>query len=78
MTRASVEQRVAALESELERLKQAVQADPRPWWQQIYGMFKDDPAYEEAMKLGRAYRESLRPKAKTATNKRRKKTNGRP
>jgi hypothetical protein len=32
-----------------------------PWWERIYGTFANSPEYEEAMRLGRAYRESLRP-----------------
>ena len=76
MSQVSIEKRVAAIESELARLKGVVEHDPRPWWQQIYGMFKEDPAFDEAMQLGRAYRESLRPKARTGPGKGRKKANG--
>jgi hypothetical protein len=53
-----LELRVAALEAEMERLK----AQNQPWWEKISGTFDDDPIYDEAMALGRAYRESLRPK----------------
>ena len=35
-----------------------------PWWKQIRGSFANDPAFLEAMRLGRQYRESLRPKAR--------------
>ncbi len=59
------EDRVVALEAELMRLKQnppsVVTADEAPWWETIRGSFKNDPAYREAMRLGREYRESLRP-----------------
>jgi hypothetical protein len=61
-----IEQRVAALEAEVTLLKQkleAVNKPATPWWQAIYGTFADDPLYEEAMRSGREYRESLRPKA---------------
>ncbi len=57
----SLEQRVAALEVEVARLKQerAVPTKPqKPWWEQIRGIFKNDPAYEEAMRLGREWREA--------------------
>lgn len=33
--------------------KQAV-----PWWEKITGTFKDDPEYDEAMRLGAEYRRS--------------------
>ena len=66
MAVAQIEQRVAALEAEVTRLKQKLEAVTKPtvpWWQEIYGTFANDPLYEEAMRLGRDYRESLRPKA---------------
>ena len=61
-----IEQRVAALEAEVTLLKEKIEAVTKPatpWWQEIYGTFADDPLYEEAMRSGREYRESLRPKA---------------
>jgi len=66
MATSSVEQRLKALEDEVAALKQKVNGgkDDRPWWQQIWGAFHGDPAFLEAMKLGREYRESLRPKSK--------------
>jgi hypothetical protein len=60
----SLEERVEALEAEVARLKQeraSVTTPARPWWEEIRGTFKDDPIYAEAMRLGREYRESLRP-----------------
>lgn len=60
-----IEDRVAALEAEVTRLKQQIEAVTKPaspWWQEIYGTFAGDPLYEEAMQAGREYRESLRPK----------------
>ena len=35
--------------------------DERPWWEQIGGTFQNDPVFEEVVRLGREYRESLRP-----------------
>jgi hypothetical protein len=43
--------------------------DANPWWEQITGTFEDDPVYDEAMKRGRQYRESLRPNASTRGKK---------
>jgi hypothetical protein len=62
---ASMEQRMKALEEEVARLKAML--DQRttstvPWTKQIAGTFADDPLYDEAMRLGREYRESTRPK----------------
>jgi hypothetical protein len=36
-------------------------SDQTPWWEEILGSFANDPVYDEAMQLGRQYRESLRP-----------------
>ncbi|MEK6409931.1 MAG: hypothetical protein AABN34_23660 [Acidobacteriota bacterium] len=66
MAEPGIEHRVAALEAEVARLKEkleAVTGPATPWWQEIYGTFADDPLHEEAMQAGREYRESLRPKA---------------
>jgi hypothetical protein len=65
MATRSLEERVAKLEEEMARLKRerAAATEPaKPWWEEIRGIFKDDPHYAEAMRLGREYRESLRPK----------------
>ena len=71
MATSSVEQRLKALEDEVAALKQKVNGgkDDRPWWKQISGAFAGDPAFLEAMELGRKWRESTRPKRK-ATKKR--------
>lgn len=65
MTAIPLEDRVSALEAEVARLRAKVEGDAppaKPWWKQIRGAFANDPAFEEAMRLGREYRESLRPK----------------
>jgi hypothetical protein len=65
MARSILEQRVALLENEIadmKRWKTRLSHDDTPWWERIRGDFKDDPDYTEAMRLGREYRESLRPK----------------
>jgi hypothetical protein len=59
-----LEERLAYLESEVAKLKAKAESDslPVPWWEKIAGTFAENPAYDEAMELGREYRESLRPK----------------
>ena len=52
----TVEERLASLEEEVARLKAAKSTDEAnalPWWEKIRGTFKDDPDYDEAMRLGR-------------------------
>ena len=57
--------RVAALEAEVAQMKEQLAQtteSSRTWLDEIFGAFDNDPIYEEAMRLGRKYRESLRPK----------------
>ena len=67
MASPSLQARVAALEAEMQRLKeQFTEKNPArnvPWWEQRFGAFANSPEYEEASRLGREYRESLRPPA---------------
>ena len=61
MATRSLEERVTALEAEVMQLKQAWQGATKmsiPWWERRFGAFKDDPMYDEAMRLGAAYRQS--------------------
>lgn len=55
-------ERIARLEEQVARLSgpEAVPVE-EAWWKRIVGVFQDDPEFEAAMQLGRAYRESLRP-----------------
>lgn len=67
-SQSKLEQRVSNLETEMEQLKRQLDqlgGGKQPWWEQIIGTFEDDPIYDEAMKRGREYRESLRPKTST-------------
>jgi len=62
MASRSLEERVAALEAEIVRLKQLNEPKKAtPWWEEWAGAFLNDPYFEKAMKYGRQYRESLRP-----------------
>jgi hypothetical protein len=64
-------QRVAELEAELADMKSRLSVADRShsdrgasepsFVDSVWGVFRDDPAFVEAMKLGREYRESLRP-----------------
>jgi hypothetical protein len=71
MASRSLEDRVAVLEAEVAELKDRLHdGEPhKAGWKAIVGTFLNDPYYEEAMKLGREYRESLRPKKKKKKKK---------
>ena len=59
MTSTEIETKFKALETELALLKEKfekIEKKDLPWWKQIVGTFADDPAHEEAMRLGREYR----------------------
>ena len=72
----SLQQRVTELETKLEEVAKRLPT-AEPSWKKIVGLFSEDPAdaeaFDEAMRLGCAYRESLRPKARS-----RKTANARP
>ncbi len=73
MAARELEARVAALEAEVAQLKQRLEgpAESRKHWvDEVYGAFADDPDFLEAMRLGRKYRESLRPKLRPQPAKR--------
>lgn len=55
-----LEAEVALLKSQLNVVSSSVSSRTNPWWSKIAGTFADNPAYDEAMKLGREYRESQR------------------
>ncbi|MHB1426798.1 MAG: hypothetical protein ACYC3I_26880 [Gemmataceae bacterium] len=72
MASKNLEARVAALEAEVAHLKDQIlnQGVKKEGWEAMVGAFLNDPYYEKAMKYGRKYRESLRPRT---TKKPRKK-----
>ena len=61
-----LENRVALIEEEIKAIKQRLPQPKEPnaalpWWEQIFGAFKNDPQFDEAMRLGEDYRSSQRP-----------------
>ena len=60
----SVEERLVAVEQELQRLKNLLCKEEvkivEPQWKHIIGVFKDDPMFDEAERLGREWRDSQR------------------
>ena len=65
MAASALESRLSAIETELAQLKakvESVSAAHQPSWKQIVGAFAGDPAFLDAMHLGREWREAQRPK----------------
>ncbi len=58
----TLEQRVSALESQVRQLLEK-QEPPKSMlrWERIVGSFADSEGFEEAVRLGREYREAQRP-----------------
>lgn len=65
MAATSLEERMVIVETELERLKRElaeVKPEKTARWEKILGTFADSVGFDEAVRLGREYRGSLRPK----------------
>jgi hypothetical protein len=62
MSDPQLEKRIDELERDVAalRTKLAELSDHTPWWERIAGSFHNDLVYQEAMKLGREYRQSQR------------------
>ena len=67
MATETVEERLMVLETRLDALQRLIEerlpstpTQEKRGWQAIVGTFADDPLYEEAMRLGRQWRESQR------------------
>jgi hypothetical protein len=74
MTLAQVEKKLAMLEKEIEQLKldRSTQGPSTgKWWIDGAGRFANDPVFDEIVRLGREYRESLRPKPRRRRKSRR-------
>ena len=58
----SLEERVSTLEQKFSELERRVVPQRREKdWRRTFGMFKDDPGFDEMIRLGREYRESQMP-----------------
>ena len=67
MTLKELETRVEELAKELKELRNQIQngdKEKTPWWIRRGRTFANDPVYDEIVRLGREYRESLRPAGK--------------
>ena len=57
----TIEERLTAVERELADLKRRLQTpeDGKSWIERIAGTFKDDPDFDEIVRLGREFRKSV-------------------
>ena len=57
----TIEQRLTEVEKELAELKRRMSSDSigKSWVERIAGTFKDDPEFDEIVKLGREFRNSV-------------------
>ena len=64
---ATIEQRITLIEQEIQEIKQHLQpAGPEMGthpWDKVFGSFAESEGFDDAVRLGREYRESLRPQA---------------
>lgn len=69
MATEALEERLAAVESELAQIKrQLAEENPRTRpasWEKMFGIFADSEGFEEATRFGREYREAQRPEEDT-------------
>ena len=66
MAGTTIEERLTLIEQELAQIKQHIQIEgsqpaAHPW-DKVFGALSGSDGFEEAVRLGREYRESLRPK----------------
>jgi hypothetical protein len=66
MAGTTIEERLSAVEQDLAQIKQRLNVGqlqpPAHPWDKVFGAFSNSEGFEEAVRLGREYRESLRPK----------------
>ena len=56
-----IEQRLSAVETAIEELRRRLATSSPDWLQHVIGSQKDEPAFEEVLAYGRAYRGADRP-----------------
>lgn len=57
----SLAERMERLEKEVERIKSEIAGQPgRKDWRAWFGSAKDDPGFDEMIRLGKEYRQGLR------------------
>lgn len=57
----TLEERVTELEGKVAPCLTGVELEAgreKPWWEQWFGAFKDDPDFDEAVRLGADYRKA--------------------
>ncbi|MFN6128963.1 MAG: hypothetical protein ACK6DC_09410 [Planctomycetota bacterium] len=61
---ASVEERLTKIEKEIEAIKTKIPADESKtnWLNKVNGTFRNDPDFDEIIRLGKEFRDSDRPK----------------
>ncbi len=61
MTPQTLEQHLANIEAELTCIKSLLTAPPNPqhhpWWDNVFGVFSNCPAFDEVEAFGKAWRE---------------------
>ena len=67
----SVEERLAKLEAEMAQLHEKPKTKMATFLENVVGVFENDPAFEEAARLGAEWRASFRPKARKSSSKKR-------
>jgi len=62
----TLQQRIDLIENEIKLLKSYVFKNAQqPWWQQIVGLFENDPDFDQISSLGRSIREQERMEAQS-------------
>ncbi len=66
MNNAQIADRLEKVERDLEKMKAQMQGSlPKtPTGDELFGMFRNDAIFKDVVKIGAAYRQSLRPRAK--------------